>query len=190
MLSYLARYGQQGLLAQTQGVHAYFPSILRLSLGIAGGALLITWLMIAGGRLLLGKSLGLRATGRVPVVNFFLVLVSCQLVMYIVQEMAETVTAHAPLTFSAVGLIAAWGVIAQVPIALAAAVALSWISVRLELVIAGMRSALRRLAQLGTPRPVAALQALVPAESTLALKLWDSHSLSNRGPPSLLQVLS
>lgn len=184
-LAYLARYGGQGLRIQSEGAHAYFPGLLQVVGGGLGLLLLAVLVVLGLGRIALGRRAGLARSGAVPWGDLLLATAIVQLDVYIAQEVAETLASHQALTFSLLLAIGGWGLAGQLPVALLAAMGLSWLSGRLESAVARLRT-LWHLASLGPrpPAPVAALTTLlgdVPLPSVLAAVA--GQALVKRGPP-------
>jgi hypothetical protein len=165
-------------------VHAYFPELLRFSVGAVAMVLLLGLLAVGAGRLLLGRGLGLRAVGGQGVRSLFLVAAVVQLDCYLVQETVETLVAREPYTFSTLLSILSWGMVGQLPLAALLAYALAWLSVRLETVAARVWSAVRYCAGSvpGTAPVVMAVP--LPAPASRAVSMVARQALPKRGPPT------
>src|ERR1700730_482357 len=73
-LTYLLRYGSRGLTLQTQGVHGYFPTVMRLSWVLIGLLLIGSLFVISAGRLALGHALARQRMAGVGPGRLFLVV--------------------------------------------------------------------------------------------------------------------
>ncbi|MBO0689245.1 MAG: hypothetical protein J2P40_06720 [Candidatus Dormibacteraeota bacterium] len=184
-LAFVARYGPPGLELQTVGVHGYFPTALRLSAAGVGLTLLAAVCVLALGRILLGRGLGLTRTGGHPFLSLLLVATVVQLDVYLVQETVETVLAHEPYTFATLASALAWGLAGQLPVAAANALGLRWLSFRLEATIGGVRSAFQLSARLLRPVPPLAV-AVRPAPMSRARVVGEQAgaAFAKRGPPA------
>jgi hypothetical protein len=188
-LAYLARYGREGLLLQSQGGHAYFPGVLQLSATALGLVLLAGLLVMALGRLVFGKGAGLRRSAAQPVLDLLVVAAAVQLQTYLIQEVVEVLAAHQELSFRLLFSILGWGLAGQLPVALLAALALSWLSIRMEAAVAGLRSLWQDCLRVRPPAPVVAVSVhpvCVPGPARLACVA--RQALIKRGPPQLLCV--
>lgn len=185
-LAYLMRYGPAGFRLETEGVHAYFPAMLRSS-GLALGLfLLAALLVIGGGRLLLGRGLGL-SLHRHRIVDLLVVGAVVQLDLYLVQESLEALAAHEVYSFTLLGTIIGWGLVGQLPVAALAALALGWLSARLEVSLQGLRTAWALALRPLSPVPAVPVRILPPVTSAVPLALRVGHGgIAKRGPPLLL----
>jgi hypothetical protein len=189
-VAYLAHYGSHGVLLQEEGVHTYFPEIFRFSGGVVALALLAGLMAVGLGRLLLGRGLGLQAVGGERPVELLIACAAVQLDTYLAQEVLEALAGHQALTFDLLLSIMAWGLAGQLPVAAAAAVALSWLSIRLEAAARGLRSLWQHCVTCTTLTPAAAI-AVRPAlpESVRPPAHVAAGALSERGPPQLLGAI-
>jgi hypothetical protein len=184
-LAYLGRYGPQGLHLESVGAHAYFPDLLRLSACVVGLVLLVSLVLLATGRVLIGRGLGLAPTGRQAVLPLFLTAAIVQLDCYLVQETLETLLSGQPFTFGVLGSILLWGAVGQLPLAAALACAVSWLSVRLTAIGERLRQDLALCAGSLGPPPALTLcrgPQLVPPAT---LGVAAGQALRKRGPPRL-----
>jgi hypothetical protein len=182
LLSYAVRYGGAAGAIQSGGAHAYFPELLKAGLGVLATGLLAALLLIGAGRIILGERLGFE---RGPGLRYADLAVACfcfQLDVYVVQEVAEAVVGGHALNAQLLATVCAWGVVGQGPLALLAALALRWLSTRLELVLGELRYALDRPAldvpflSVAAPAPAApGCQRLRPAFRAAS---------PTRGPPA------
>jgi hypothetical protein len=184
-LAYLARFGGGGLTLQSQGAHGYFPSLVQLSGALTGATVLGSLFVLGLVRLAVGHSPGYRLQRRQPLIEVLVVLACVQLATYLLQETAEALLSGQPLSVGFLPATLLWGAAGQLPLALAAALALSWLSVRLEKAIGVLRAAREDLGRLGR-FPPALLRAGGPWGRHPSLSEWVSAAVSERGPPALL----
>jgi hypothetical protein len=188
-LAYLAHYGREGLFLQSEGVHAYFPGALQLSATVLGLGLLTALLVLGLGRLVLGKGAGLRRAGAQPVLDLLVVAAAVQLQTYLIQEVLEVLAAHRELSFGLLFSIVGWGLAGQLPVAALAALALSWLSIRMEAAAAGLRCLWQDCLRLRPPAPVVVINVRPVCVSVVnTLARVARQALVKRGPPQLLGV--
>jgi hypothetical protein len=186
-LAYLARYGRRGLLFQTEGVHAYFPSVLQLSAGLVGLGLVVSLLLVGLGRLVLGKGVGRRQAGGQSFLDLFIVGAAVQIQIYLIQEVLEVLAAHQVLSFGLLFSIAGWGLAGQLPVAMLAALALSRLSIRMEAAVESLRSLCQGCLHVRPPAPVVAIHVHpIYVAGVFALACVARQALIKRGPPQLL----
>lgn len=183
LISYFVRFGSGALAAESTGVHAYYPSVGVLAGGLGGAAILFALAAIALARLIAGRAAGLRVTSGWRIWELFAALFTIQLVIYASQETLEAILGNASLP-GALDLILL-GSIGQLPAALIAAVAISWISKRFVGAVAVLRAAIRpRVVRLNFTVPV---QPIVAGQARLVVLSQSSlRSLAKRGPPPAL----
>jgi hypothetical protein len=190
-LTYLLRYGSKGLALQTQGVHGYFPTLMRLSWVLVGLLVVGSLFIIAAGRLAMGHALARRRLPGVGPGGLFLVLAIVQLNVYFAQEALEARAIGQALDMQGYLGILGWGLIGQLPLAVFAAFSLSWLSSPLQTAIAVLRS------------PFTAAQGLAPNFApALAPVAWPGlpyvprlaatypAAFRKRGPPVDLRLQS
>ena len=190
-LTYLVRYGARGLTLETQGVHGYFPTLFRLSWVLIGLLAIGALLLVAGGRLMLGRALARRRLPGVGPGGLFLVLALVQLSFYFAQESIEAAAAGNVLHLQGYLQILDWGALGQLPLSVLAAFALSWLSSPLEAAIAILRSP---FTYVGTPvvSPIPALSPVAWPDRLQAVRLEATYppAFRKRGPPTHLRSLS
>jgi hypothetical protein len=190
-LTYLLRYGNQGLALQTQGVHGYFPTLMRLSWVLVGLLVVTSLFVISAGRLALGSALARRRLPGVGPGGLFLVLAIVQLNVYFAQEALEARAVGHALDLPGYLGILGWGLLGQLPLGGLAAFSLSWLSSPLETAIAVLRSPFTiarglssnfapALAPVAWPRP--------PYAPRLATTY--PPAFRKRGPPAQLRLQS
>jgi len=161
---------------QDSGVHRYFPNLLAGLEGLTGAAVLGALLVVVLAHLL---NPGLARRGRpARLAPLLVALLTVQLLIYLFQETAEL--AHVG-RLPSTGLLL-WGVAGQLPVALVAALALRWLSVRFE-------PALRALSALEPAWLPAALVVATARTTGLVAVHSQTPGLEQHGPrapPSLL----
>lgn len=182
VVSYTARYGTAAGAIQSAGVHAYFPTLLKSSAGLLGAAVLTALLLMGGGRLVLGERLGFRRRPGIPIPELMLACLCFQFDVYVLQEVLELLASGQALTAHALASVAVWGLVGQCPVALLAAVALHWLSARLELALTRLRST-RALPALPVPPAAMLVRPQVPFD-TGALRQTALAAFATRGPPA------
>lgn len=186
-LSFLERFGGRGFRLEAAGVHSYFPTLMTVAGALVGAGALGALLVLSLGRLAMGGALGRTRRPGIPMWRLLIVMLALQLAVYLVQESCEALAAGrlltAPWLFGAL----AWGAAGQAPIAVLAALALSWLSVRLDRAIAAIRGVIASLRSL-SPAPVDRFgAALVPSRAPyLSLASICGTALVKRGPPGEL----
>lgn len=187
-LGFFERYGGRGFTLDAVGVHHYFPTLMSVVGGGLGGATLSVLLVLSLGRLAVGGALGRTRHLAVPVWRLLPVLLALQLAAYLVQETAEALAGGHLITLSWLVTTVAWGIAAQTPVAMLAALALSWLSARLDVAIAALKRA-AQAARSFTPAPVDQPSSALGPNSAPHLSLVRAcrTALTKRGPPPLPQ---
>jgi MFS superfamily sulfate permease-like transporter len=131
LLAYEVRYGAAAEQIQAAGAHAYFPTLVKIALGLFAAFVLLGLVAIGLARLLAGKRLeGAYAPSLLRVTAM---LFCFQLACFVVQESAE-MAAGAPVASAPALLL--WGTVGQLPVALVAALVLRWLAVRVAPAVA------------------------------------------------------
>jgi hypothetical protein len=179
LVSYQVRFGAASLHVQSTGVHAYFPALVKTSVGAVALALIAGLLMAGAARVLAGGR-GPRRAGGGTFIGLLATLFTLQLALYMGQEVAEAIAGGVPAD-SASNLLL-WGMVGQLPVALAGTAALRWFCTRVEAVASELAS----IAHVYLPAPVPATlavvvvrdhdRALVPAQAVRS-------GFVKRGPP-------
>ena len=183
LLAYQVRYGAAAQQLQSSGAHAYFPLLAKTALGVGACALIGGLLLVGLARLLTGRRV--RSASEPSYLSLLAILFSIQLAAFAIQEVGEALIGGLS-TGTAVDLLL-WGTLGQLPIAAVAALALRWLSARIEAAV----GAIRALARPSLPaRPPPAVAIPVPAAPGRALQtfLVAASSLTRRGPPSYLRI--
>lgn len=182
VLSYAVRYGGASGAIQSAGTHAYFPELLKGALGLLAACLLAALLLIGAGRLCLGERMGLERRPGLPYRDLALACFCFQLDVFLVQEVTEAVVGGQALNVQLLATVCVWGLVGQGPLALLAALALHWLSTRLDLVIGELRYQLERPA-LEVPLLAIAVPVQPPPAGGLPRHRFRAAS-PTRGPPA------
>lgn len=178
LLAYQLWLGPRAGALESHGAHTLFPVLVGAAAAGLGATLLTSLLVIGAARLLRGS--GLRRSAGRPLLQTFALAFTIQLAVFLVQELVETWVAG--VTPPSIAQILLWGIAGQLPVAGAAALALNWISSRIDGALAVLRSGLRRPAL-----PRVDLLVLIPAPPPGdALRVSAQPALAKRGPPSNL----
>ena len=176
LVAYELRFGVAAPALQSTGAHAYFPALAKTGVGLAALALLASLLVVAAARIVAGRRV---QPGTSPsFVRLLAVVYTIQLACFAGQETAEALLGgtHA----SSAPLLIMWGTAGQLPVALAAALALRWLGLHLEPAIAVLRLGLAPAVRC---IPVAVASPTWPLSRGLApVRVVASSHL--RGPPS------
>jgi hypothetical protein len=187
LLAWQLRHGPAALTALRAGVHGYVPAITTIAFGLAGTAVLAALWMVALARILRFETVhgrGPRRLRRTPALDMAAFFFTLQLAIYVVQETAEAAWVGYPRPSFADVLL--WGSVGQLPIALVAGVALSWLSVRLEVAVAELRTGIRALPLSSLPAlPVVRLWA-PPDRVMLPIEVLGG-AFTVRGPPRTMR---
>ncbi len=183
LLVYQIEFGGAAQAVQSQGAHAYFPALAKSGLGLLAVALIAALLLIGIARLLPGRPVVM--TGRGPAyVSLLSILFTVQVVCFMAQETIESAAAHqvVPSVLSLVLL----GCAGQFPVAALAALAMKWLSVRVDVALLTLGAELAvRFAQAA---PVALV---IPLPELVAVPVLTEACPSvyiKRGPPAILRA--
>ena len=180
LVAYQVRFGAGAFTVQSSGVHAYFPTLVKSAFGAAALAL-IAGLLITGAARLLAGGRGARHAAGGSFIGVLATLFTIQLALYMGQEVAEAIAGGLPPD-SASNLLL-WGMVGQLPVALAGAAALRWIWTRVE----GAASELAAIARASLPALAPAPLAVVVVrdhERALLLAHASRSRFVKRGPPA------
>jgi hypothetical protein len=172
----------RGGSAAVYGAHAYVPALTTAVLGAAGAAVMAGLLAIAAAHVALAARSGaVSRPRRGPFLDLFAALFALQLALFLVQETVEAAAFGAALPDVAMLLL--WGCLGQLPAALLGALALTWLSGRVE---AAGRALAEAAGQALAPRPaLAPAPAPIPPRRALAARR-RAGAVSERGPPQRL----
>ncbi len=184
LVVYQLQFGSAAPSIQSTRAHAYFPALVKTSLGLTAAAVLASLLVIGAARLAHGGRVRAVAGGP-SCVSLLGALFTIQLVVFGLQETVESMAAGAAVATAPHLLL--MGSVGQLPVAVLAALALKWLLVRFESAISELRVALP-----STRMQVAPLAVGSSAWShfDLVLRPVASASLAKRGPPSSLRFSS
>src|SRR5262249_2853742 len=142
--------------------------------------LLGSLLVIALARLLAGRRQGLRPGARWPFIDVLAAVFTIQLGAYVAQEAAEALAAGTALP--PIPELVLWGALGMLPVALLAAIGLTWLSVHLA-------AAVRRLRSVAIPaqaHPRVEISRAFLHDARHRLRAVALGAFSKRGPPDLL----
>lgn len=182
LVSYQLRLGPQASAAQSSGRHAYFPAAISLSAALLGAAVITGLLLLGGARLLIGRRCEVRPPERRrPSLAMVALLFALQLAVYMVQETGEALASAATLPSAADLLL--WGMVGQLPVAAAAAVALTWLGGRLRGALSELRYLLEQVRQRPSSLP-AHVEMPDPGGIRNPLQASAPAVFVKRGPPT------
>src|SRR5579871_1119506 len=139
-LAYLWEYGRAAIAVQSQGVHAYFPTALNLSLGLVLTIALAVASILGFGRIALGTALGFKRSRMPAPTELLAVMAIVQVNVFVFQELAEAQAGHQLIDAAWILHTLLLGVAGQLPVAIAGALALAWCSVGLEAAVGALRA--------------------------------------------------
>ena len=179
LIAYQLHFGAGAFRIQSSGAHAYFPTLLKTTFGAAALAV-IAGLLLVGAASLLARGQGRRTPAGGSFIGILAVLFTVQLGLFIVQEVGESVAAGMQPASAESLLI--WGMVGQLPVALAGACALRWLWTRVE----AAAYELSAVAAVTLPAARLAPVAVVPVRESESA-LLGSHAARSRfvkrGPP-------
>lgn len=181
LLAYQVRFGASALQVQSSGVHTYFPALVKTSLGALALTAMGALLLVAVSRVLARRNAQVRVSGQ-AFISLLASLFTIQLALYIGQEVAESLVAGLPPD-SASNLLL-WGMVGQLPVALAGAAALRWLWTRVEAAASELASITRVTLPAAAPAPLAVL-VVRDSERALLLAHAARSTFVKRGPPAL-----
>ena len=171
LLAYELRFGAAAQQLQSSGAHAYFPLVARTFLGAAAMALIAALLLIGLARLATGRKIEEQSAP-----SFFRLLAglyTLQLVLFVGQEVLEG---------SPAGELFFWGMVGQLPVAIAGALALRWLLARLAPALGALTLRLESALQL---LPLNTALLLWPAPvAVLGTTDRAAGPITRRGPPT------
>jgi hypothetical protein len=180
LLAYQVRFAGRSAAVESSGAHAYVPLVVGTVMTGLAVALLLSLLFLAVARLAIGRRRGLVPGPRRPVLDLLPVLFTIQLAAFVAQECVEALATGAlPDPVPAMLL---WGTVGQLPVAVVAAVVLSWLTARLEAAVRELRLAASQFRP-WRPPAVAGWRPAEPGNRPLAAA---RRARPMRGPPRLL----
>jgi len=185
LLVYQLQFGSAALGVQSTGAHAYFPTLVKTSLGLGASAVLGSLLLIGVARFAAGAR-G-RAIAHGPsYVSLLGGLFTVQLAFFALQETAESMAAGTAIATAPHLLLL--GSVGQLPVAMLGALALRWLLVRFESAVIQIHVALAVVRQAAAPAAVVVFARWT--HSDLIDTPVATLSLGKRGPPSSLRFSS
>jgi len=185
LLAWQLRQGPQALPVVGSEAHGYVAALTTVTFGMAGVAILAALCVIGAARVAqLGRAVLPTAPAprlrRIPVLDAAAFLFVLQLAVYLAQETVEAVWAGSSRPGFADVLL--WGSLGQVPAAVVAGAALSWLSIRFE---AAVEQLLNPAAAVPlSPRSALALPRVGMRRAALTLPIQvPGGAFSERGPP-------
>lgn len=128
LLAYELRFGAAAAHLQSSGAHSYFPAVAKTGLGLAAFGLLAGLLIVGAARVIASKPV---AGAPAPhLVRLLAVMYTLQIAVFAVQETAEALLGGAPA--GSAPLLLMWGAVGQLPVAIAAALAVRWLLVQVR----------------------------------------------------------
>jgi hypothetical protein len=186
LLAYEVRFGASATQMQSSGAHAYFPGVVRTSLGVIAALVLAGLFLVGLARILSGRSV--RPDSTPNLLRLVAVLYTLQLAWFAAQEVGEALLAGMPV--DSVAHLLLWGTLGQLPVAVIAAVSLRWLLARFESAVTGIRVALAALPKPLSPPIAIAVSVSVHDNPALTLRSAAGAALAKRGPPSSLLLIS
>jgi len=185
LLAWQLRQGPQALPVVGSGAHGYVPALTTVTFGAAGTAVLVALCVIGAARV---ARLGRRVVrvgpapqlSRIHVLDAAAFLFVLQLAVYLAQETVEAFWAG----FSRPGFadLLLWGSLGQVPVAVVAGVAMSWLSIHFEAAVEELMTP--AAASPLSPRPAVAppMAGMRRVQPALPIQVRGG-AFSERGPP-------
>ena len=185
LLAYQVRFGAAAQQVQSSGAHAYFPLVAKTTIGIAAAALIGTLLLAGVARILNGRHI--RSAADPSYISVMAFLFSIQLGAFVAQEIVEAIIAGSSVR-SAPDLLL-WGTLGQLPIAALAALALRWLSARVEAAVGLISDMVDATIPL-RPMPLVAIPVYAAPDEALLTPRLAWSNLAKRGPPNSLRISS
>lgn len=179
LVAYELRYGSMAQQMQTTGVHAYFPILVKTAFGGVALMLLAALLVIGAARVAAGGH-RVRASEVPSFVAILAGLFTLQLAWFVGQEVTEAFIADVPPDSAQLLF---WGMAGQLPVAVAGAIVLMWLGVRLDEAVTALGSVVPAATAIWFTAPVAVL-AVRTGEQALATAHSARSPFVKRGPPS------
>jgi hypothetical protein len=185
LLAYQIKFGAAAHQIQSSGAHAYFPLVAKTALGAAAAALIGALLLVGLARILSGRRI--RSTTRPSYVSLFAFLFSIQLAAFAAQEIVEAVIAGSSMRTAPDLML--WGTLGQLPVAAMGALALRWLSTRVESAVGLIRDVVGATVALRVA-PLIAIPVYAASDQALLSSRIACSSLAKRGPPTSLRISS
>jgi len=177
LLAYQLRFGAAAQQVQSSGAHAYFPALAKTGLGLAALTLIAALLITGAARLVVARPIAGAAAP--SLVRLLAVIYTVQLAGFAAQETAEAAlgagsSGSAPLLL----LVGAAG---QLPVAVAASLAVRWLLTTVHPAVAVLRIRPTPAGRLVVAAFALRTWPLATAELR-SIEIFDSSYV--RGPPS------
>jgi hypothetical protein len=157
--------------------------VAKTTLGIAAAALIGALLLVGLARILSGRRI--RSAAEPSYVSLLAFLFSIQLAAFAAQEITEAMIAGSSAG-SAPDLML-WGTLGQLPIAAVGALALRWLSARVEAAVGLIRDAVGATVAL-PPAPSLAIPVYAAPDQALLTSRLAWSNVARRAPPSSLRI--
>jgi hypothetical protein len=178
LVAYQLLFGGTAQHVQSTGVHAYFPVVAKTAVG-AGAAVLLGGMLLVGLARVLNGRQG-RSDTQTSFIGLLAVLFTLQLAMFAAQEIGEAVVAGSRVATAPQLLL--WGTLGQLPVAAVAALALHWLSLRVETAVGVIKDLVRVAVSLPPAGPMVIPVYAASERVLLAFRVAPSD-LAKRGPP-------
>ncbi|MGH7760436.1 MAG: hypothetical protein ACREOY_03335 [Candidatus Dormibacteraceae bacterium] len=182
LLVYQLQFGPASPVVESTGAHAYFPTLVKTSLGLGAAAVLASLLIICAARFVTGTPRRAIAGGP-PYLRLLGALFTVQLVFFALQETIESIAAGTAV--AAAPHLLLMGSVGQLPVAIVGALALKWVLVRFESAVTEIRVA---FSSVRSPISPVAVAVSVWRHHDLVLRPIAGASLAKRGPPSHVRL--
>lgn len=179
LVAYQLRFGPTAIAIQSSGAHAYFPAFVKAALGASALVALASLVLIAAARLL-AQGRAARHAGP-SYASLLAVLFTLQLAWFTSQEVVEAL-ASGQQPDSAANLLL-WGMVGQLPVAAAGAVALRWFWTRVDAAGRSLASIVTSALAFGAARAPVLIPVYAYPERALALVHASRRDRVKRGPP-------
>jgi hypothetical protein len=135
LLAYQLRFGAAAQQVQAAGAHSYFPGLAKTGIGLASVAVIAAMCLVGVARVAAGRRL--EPGSAPPFTRLLAVMYTVQLACFGVQETVEALAGGGhPMSAP---LLLLWGTAGQLPVALAATLALRWLLGRVSPALAALR---------------------------------------------------
>lgn len=171
LIAYELRFGAAAQQVQSTSAHAYFPLLAKTVLGAAAMLLIAALLIVGFARLSTGRKIERESAP--SLLRLLAGLYTLQLAFFLAQETIEG---------SPAGELLMWGLLGQLPVAFAGAVALRWLLARLGPALARITASYEPALRLA-PYAVALVVRPVAVEAVQGIDV-PAGLYTRRGPPS------